>query len=404
VKEEAGIKSWKKAQNLNHVFTLCDRSVLMRWNDAPRLTKQFTHPEQMEIISYFVKTLSDHIEDRLFCEIMVENMLIWMSHHLNEELAQVFIKEIFSHPIYGRTIRNFVEIAITTEMTAYHHAETMVATAVSLICEIGKHIIDEGHNTKHNPHSQDLLAHITTYLLSVSNYNNYSIRLSLFHYFGYTNKDGINQEAYDKIMNRFGFTVLDYLFSMLFKKKSEAVSLKFLLENIPYVLKAEPNSQRMFHQTLKFYLLKKPERFLLFLSILTDKLAEDNKYVPQESQKTFLQHLGALFKVAADISHKDISLEIFSDITRIHHPFKDEIIKKIYADVQIKNEIKTFITQKKNEQFRLHPDHTDEFIPNTHHDPLSAHKRGRKPHLSVVEKEMGVLEQISELSQVSLAS
>src|SRR5690606_26461565 len=109
------------------------------------------------------------------------------------------------------------------------------------------------------PKAQALLDHIATYLLSVSNTNSSCIRLSLLHYFGVTEHGSSNKLYFNRVMSRFGHTVLDHLFALLFRKKSEAVALQYLVENLPYVLGADRHSQRIVHETFKHYMLKEPE-------------------------------------------------------------------------------------------------------------------------------------------------
>src|SRR5690606_18318848 len=106
-----------------------------------------------------------------------------------------------------------------------------------------------------------LLDHIATFLLSVSNANSSCIRLSLLHYFGVCERHSEQKVCFNRIMGRFGHTVLDHLFNLLFRKRSEAVALQYLVENLPHVLEADRHAQKIVHETFKFYMLKQPERF-----------------------------------------------------------------------------------------------------------------------------------------------
>ena len=96
------------------------------------------------------------------------------------------------------------------------------------ICELGLALHGkEGQEGKISSH--DLLwNHLATWLLSLSNTNNYAIRLSLLSYFGsmsYTEMGKKFFQSYQCVA--LAYTVLDHLFFMLFnrKKRSNGVGI-----------------------------------------------------------------------------------------------------------------------------------------------------------------------------------
>src|SRR5690606_41340755 len=114
-------------------------------------------------------------------------------------------------------------------------------------------------------------------------------------YFGVTEHGTVNHQSFNRIMGRFGHTVLDHLFNLLFKKRSEAVALQYLLENLAFFLEADRHSQRIVHETFKFYMLKQPERFVLFIQAFTEHLAVSGEDY-DEAARVFMQHLVLLLK------------------------------------------------------------------------------------------------------------
>src|SRR5690606_9680768 len=150
-----------------------------------------------------------------------------------------------------------VEIALSNELAEGTHDQDIFEMAVALVCELGISIqeYDRAYPGEFRRASA-LLDHIATYLLSVSNANSSCIRLSLLHYFGVTEHGAEQKICFNRIMSRFGHTVLDHLFNLLFRKRSEAVALQYLIENLPYVLEADRHSQKIVHETFKFYMLK----------------------------------------------------------------------------------------------------------------------------------------------------
>lgn len=405
MKEAKPVKSWKKVKTMKQLMLLSDQSLIMRWSEMTLLKKRFRkREEEKEIISYFAKTFCENLTDRYVCEVTTENILIWLSHPLDENHIHTFVAHLFRSSNSEASIRTFVEIALTSDMSEKAYAEKLTATAVTMISEMGKYILNHHVQQKKTLKNQDeLLSHITTYLLSVSNLNHYSIRLSLFHYFGYASKDSESEQAFEKIMNRFGFTVLDYLFSLLFKRKSESVAQIFLLENIPFVFKAESHTQQMLHQIFKYYMLKKPEKFLIFLNSLTHKINAPSSATSQAFKKIYLQHLGTLFKVASDIHHREISLELMGCILKMQHPFRSELLATIHNDEDLHGDIKEMVKHMSVSGYI--PETPLHRVENSGHLSLlnekSPQKRGRKSRIPV--QAIGTIDQISALTSITLA-
>ncbi len=278
-----------------------------------------------------------------------------------------------------------VEIGLTSEITDSGHQIDAYAAAVMLICDIGKNIEQRNRTGQANfADGPKLLPQITTYLLSVSNLNNYVIRLSLLHYFGFMATGGRNQAEFERVLNRFGYTVLDFLFTLLFKKKSESIALQFLLDNFSYILEASSSSQRIIHEIFKYYLLKRPDRCSLFLQTLGDKL--DQTQSSLRARRTFLQHLGALLQVVGKINHKPLVYDILSCIYRIHDPFLTELSVQIQKEPTLDDEQKEFAR-------------TLELGTRSGQDPLNflrTHKRGRHPSFHRI-KQLEAFDQVALL-------
>lgn len=349
VKEGVEVKSsWKGVVTINDVKELIDYGVLLKWRDMRTLKRHFSESQQAEIIRHMTKRLCERASSRLSAEIVIESLLIWLANAASESLVEAFLDQMFEEPDREAAAKTLVEVALTTEVTDNGHDEQVFATAVILICELGLSIYDyERKNPNGFPGAKRLLDHIATYLLSVSNHNNTSIRLSLMHYFGRTTVEISDKIAFNRIMSRFGHTVLDHLFSLLFIKRTEGVALRFLLDNLPFVLEGDIHSQRILHETLKYYMLKQPERFALFLHTLVDQVKEIGVERNNDKARTcLLQHLGALLNLVSEVNHRVLGREILIAMCRFENDsFRDQILNEISNEASMRTTFKDLLSQ-----------------------------------------------------------
>ena len=306
------------------------------------------------------------------------------------------MEELFQQGNRDEAFFTLVEIAITSEISDVAHSEEIFSMAVALICELGlaiQGISAEYPDEISNP--EKILGHVATYLLSVSNSSNNCIRLSLINYFGETEKGLVHKQAFNRIMGRFGHTILEHLFTLLFSKKTEAIALQYLLENIPFVLEADNHSQKILHETWKFYMLKRPERFALFLQILSEHIKKQSPQSSVISRKVFLQHLGLLLKVASEVNHKDLGREIMCSIVSFEdEPFKVELINRIVNDSNIRDTFRKLIIKLTDSA------NASQVIDD--HIGFRSSKRGRKPSFAK-SQELGTLHQVAFLGHRHVA-
>ncbi|MBP6217552.1 MAG: hypothetical protein KA436_03075 [Oligoflexales bacterium] len=349
--KELAPKNWRSIQSIKDAVHLCDEAVLISWAHVTKLKKVLTKDEQTYLLCYLVKKFNEKIKDRLFCEITIESLLVFLSKCINKEVISELVPILFKEQQIVLPIKTILEISLTANLSEKPHSDELRETAVKLICEIGKYAFDlnKTHEDKNSKKElAEVLSHIQTYLLSVANQNSPTLRLCLFHYFGYTNIHRESYEAFDKIMSRFGFTVLDSVFLMLFKKKTELPARAFLLENLVFVLKLEGENQLVFHETLRHYLLKKPEQFLMFLQIFNEKIIGSPE-LSSDIKRPYLQHLAALFKVASEVHHQDIGSQILQFILKVKDPYQKDIFSKILQDQDIMDEFKYMLESTLND-------------------------------------------------------
>jgi hypothetical protein len=373
--------TWRSIKSLDDAKQLVDFGILLSWKDMRHVRKVLQDQELEDLVRYFALRLAERVENRLPEEILIESVLIIMANTADEEILNAFLEELLQQPNRLEACFTLVELAITAEISDVDHFDDIFSFAVALICELGNLIqeIEKAHPGELGDKSYKLLDHISTYLLSVSNSNNNCIRLSLVQYFGAQEQGNTHKPGFNRIMGRFGHTVLEHLFTLLFNKKTEGVALQFLLENIPYILEADNHSQRILHETWKYYMLKRPERFALFIQTLTNHIASLPEDQTKISRKVFMQHLGILLKIVSEVNHRDLGREIMCSIATFNNdPYRNELIQALVKEKGIRENFRKFLIKLGESS------NTEQVIDQF--DSFRSSKRGRKPSFAKADK------------------
>ena len=384
--------TWRGAETLQQAKMLVDYGVILTMDDA-RVVARMLEPAECEALGrHFALRLTERLESRLQEEILIESFLVFYVHMGSDAVLSGFIEELLSHPDYSRVCAIFTEFSLTFELGELEDDDGLFSTAVAVVCELGLNLqilaekfpiqFTEGHAT---------LSHIATYLLSVSNSSNPCIRLSLVHYFARAEENSEQKLGFNRIMSRFGHTVFEHLFLQLFDKKTEAVAMQYILENLPYVLLGDNHCQNILQETFRFYLLKMPDRFCLFAKEFTRNLNEwDAKQAPR-AKEVFLKHLGRLYKTISDLSNREIAKDILLMIVSVQNvPFRNELLDMIENDPSMKMPMRLVIQKIRSSAEKGVPiDRISAVVKN--------HRRGRKPRFAL--GELTNMDQVTFLGQ-----
>lgn len=390
--------SWRGTKDVDQAKQLIDFGVMLQWRDMRTMMRSMSEEEQEQVVRHFAKRFGERHGARLQAEIIVESLMIWLAHASSEKLLFAFLEEFFAQPGCDQACWQLVEIALTSEVSENDHDQDIFEMSVALVCELGISIQEyENAYPGEFQKAQAFLDHLATYLLSVSNANSTCIRLSLLHYFGVTESNVKNKIFFNRIMGRFGHTVLDHLFHLLFHKRTEAVALQYLLENLPFVLNGDRHSQKIIHETFKFYMLKQPERFALFAQNFADELLTKGEEFTQ-ARLTYIQHLSALLKVVSDVNHKLLGRELMLAVIRFKHiPQCCSLLEALRDNGDFRKNFKELLAQL------IVRENSEEVVESI--AQFRSNKRGRKPSFARVEN-CGTLHQVNYLggAEISKAS
>ncbi len=368
-------RSWGSVKNLEEAKTLIDRMVMVRWQDMSRLKKSLPDEHQVEAIRYFAHTLLKKRQDPIASSILIESVLVWMLHHLKEELVDVFIAEILAHDRFPAMCNALIPLLTELYVSDREHESMIFSLSVLIGCELGVGLVNK--IDIEDPAQVAVLHEISTHLLSVSGRPDLGVRLGLLHYFGALYQIPNSQSHINHLLHHVGRTVLESLFSLLFQKKTESVALQYLLKHLPYVFSADPYVQVMVHDIFRAYLLRNPDRFLLFMKVFVKEFLE-TMGDQADSSKALLQHVGALFALSAEVRNKGLArefaalLEEFSEV-----PGFSNCIQSLMKESEVRGPYREMCQQLESKV-------VSKSVPGTRY--YHSHKRGRKPTFSRLKK------------------
>lgn len=394
-------KSWRHISSLSEGERMVDMGIILTKADAKTLVKALDKDEINGIVRHIALRFAERTGQRLALEILTESIFNLLVHHCKEDIINSFLEEILLHPAHKEACMLLTELALGSEFNDSEYGEKLFAMAVAVMCELGVVVtqIEQQYPGEINQ-ADEIVHHISTYLLSVSNSSNACIRLSLVRYFGFIEKGKSQKPGFNRIMNRFGHTVLENLFSQLFNKKTEGVALQYMMANMPYVLEADNHTQTILHDTLRYYMLKKPSRFNLFINTLGKHL---RKMEPLESELAsicFLKHLGILVKIASDLNHRELGKEVLIAIAAFKKlEFRDELVSRIRNDSEIKPFFVDMLDKilQSPKSFSL-----SEIASEPGTKMAGAPRRGRRPSFAKSQK-LKPIDQVSFLGQKQMA-
>ncbi|MDD9952466.1 MAG: hypothetical protein OXT67_12970 [Zetaproteobacteria bacterium] len=381
---------WKSCTTPDEAHICLATGVIMTSTEARKIGKKWDDQTRMELVEVFVEVFCKRIAIGIGSGDVIENLVIWLFQHpMGPHIDHLLVK-LVQEDVTGNRACQFSDIVIGLEYQEHSHSEEHFAYSIALLCELGLYLMQAHQSETLDVHQTSIrkesVKHVTTHLISASNQSHMSIRLSLWHYFSKAVGLHYSQQDLDRIMCRFGHTIIDYVFMRLFDKKSENISLTFLLENLPLALNGSAESQAILHESLKSHLLKQTDRFVLFLQQFTDHITV-KFHSQREIGETWLKHLVALFQIAIELNHRHLARDLILIMYKTRQEIYFEPIIKLLEKIHMKPIYQEMLTKLKDAE-------SLQKLESKIHN-FKAPKRGRKPSFSNPS-------QIHSLGQVAL--
>jgi hypothetical protein len=153
-----------------------------------------------------------------------------------------------------------------------------------------------------------VVEYVTTSLLARSNVNSNAIRVSLLHYLSRRPITSSTSSQLNRVISRFGQSLLDDLLNAFFEhKKRGNVAFFFLAEHLSTFFSAAPALAEMSHSVLRHYMLKYPDDFPAFMASFSEWVSREH-----QSLSMTAQHIALLIRSAALVSQKQLAENLCS--------------------------------------------------------------------------------------------
>lgn len=334
------IKHWKNLQSIDDALYLIDIGIIITKQDIPAIQKVIHTSQHKRIIAHFIDRLSERYNDRDSSGILLESLFIWLGDHLTEKNIIYFLEYIFEHAQRLEIIQSFPQMCLSLELVDRQTRGLIFDLSIFLIAQMGLQtdILAKKFPEEFSNH-QTTIQKLSAFMISIGNENSLRTRMCLLNYFGWMYTQHHKGQQFNKIMERFGSTLIKQLFQELFEGKSQQYILTYLLENLPYVLLSKPQIQNAMQHILRHNMLKHPIKFSIFIKIFIKELKHLKHYPPEQItliKTNFLKHLNMLLGVASNLQQHTLAKHIILSIVQFKkHPVLSTIIENIHADPQM---------------------------------------------------------------------
>ncbi len=339
-KEHQKLIKWNTVSDLTRARELVDMGILLNYKTAKKIVKNFSTEDSKSIITYISSRFLESYVTELQQEILLETLFSWISWmSAPEEGITSFLETLLETGNAENNIKKFIDIAVGMQLdldedeAISEESNQLFSVAVSCICELGLSIKEsslEFSSIFRNINS--LLEYISTYLLSISNTQNLKVRLSLINFFSSMEAEKEVKYYLSKVMCRFGYSTLEVIYLLLFKKNSECVAMQYLNDNLPSILGCNSTTIRGVYDVWKHYLLKQPSAFCLFLKSFSTHLYEldSNHKLQHTSKDSFFTLISALLALTSQLDNQDMYYSILESILVFS---KDKVRDQHLADL-----------------------------------------------------------------------
>ncbi len=370
---ENTLKAWGEITSIADAYELIDYGVIIDAEAARRLKRQFDNDSIQEVISYIAHRFSERYENQLSSEILLETLLVLLHTIDGEDLVYRFIGTVVNFNNNFECSAAMIRILFKLDMVNHENPEELLSTTVLLVSELG---IVFWKYAEEFPESEKkvltIIDSITSYLQSITNENNPYVRLSLLRYFGIFNVLPRYSEYFNRVLGRFGHTVIEQLFIQLMSRKNEGMALDFLTMHIPHVLESNQHGQQILHANFRHFMMKNHERFIIFLQTLCQNIIDSQDERIEKNKKALLQHMVALFAVSNELNHKELGRDISLLIMKVLEEYNDRtLMLRLLSGVQLKPAFREFaasLTSASSNEELMHSIRK-----------FKSSKRGRKP-------------------------
>ncbi len=239
------------------------------------------------------------------------------------ESASSFLESLLTHISSGEAFQDivlsFLEIA-DNELTEERSKLPLGQTALVLTTELGLMLANRsGKSALDFKGVTRVVEYITSSLLARSNINDVAIRVSLVHYLARCPLNNHATSQLNRVMARFGQSLLDDLLHAYFEdKKRGSAAFHFLVQYLNIFFVASPGLSQMAHDVLKHYMLKYPDEFPALIAGYCERIPKEEIRLAAISQ-----HLALLLNAAIEVSRRPLAEGLSEILLHTVERFRD---------------------------------------------------------------------------------
>lgn len=305
-------------------------------SDAHKLNFQrgfkFSSPEnRAKIVEHAAARLKVLHESNKHLEGPIWLVAAGLSHERDWDTSVVFLRsilEVSSDADFYKEVAMAMLHLSDVDPSDHKGKNTIGQAILVLVTELGLMIAENARNSSLDPQGASFVVeYVTTSLLARSNLNSNAIRVSLLHYLSKCPLNTNTTSQLNRVISRFGQSLLDDLLQAFFEqKKRGTAAFFFLAEHLCTFFTAAPALAEMSHSVLRHYMLKHPDEFPSFMASYSDWVSREHRALSMTAQ-----HIALLIKSAADVSQKHLA-ESLCAVLKKHLKLFGEVSRELLED------------------------------------------------------------------------
>lgn len=312
-----------------------------------------------KIVRHAATRLKTHFENEKHLEGTIWLVAAGLAHERDWDTSLAFLRallETSQDPEFYKELAVAMLHLSDMELTDSKGKNTIGQAVLVLVSEFGLMVAERSGQGGLDPQGASrVVEYVTTSLLARSNVNNNAIRVSLLHYLSKCPLNTNTTSQLNRVISRFGQSLLDDLLNAFFEQKKRGnAAFFFLADHLTSFFSAAPALAEMSHSVLRHYMLKHPDEFPSFMASYSEWVSKEHQNLSMTAQ-----HLALLIRAAADVAQKQLAeslcvvlqkhlrlfeevsrdlleeeLSIVDDIIRGNKPVKNQILEDILMNLQ----------------------------------------------------------------------
>ncbi len=264
--------------------------------EVKNLLRNSDEGQIIDLIQHIFNILTSEKQERYLLANLYNLLeILWFSK--SNKYFNYSVKQLYTYskdPVqFKLMIRHMINIINTEE-------EPLALVAAVFVSEFSKHYHEKIDG---DPERVILHDYVYTQLLSLNLTCNHIIRLVLLNYYNYFQE---NHGGYsNKIIQRFGFTILEYLFSQFSNsKRKQVAALNYLYQNFNAFLDDPDDNTQILSEALKQFMFKHPKPFSTFLQKYFSPAQLKNLHRKPHIKEQLREHLKHLLTKSMEVLMK----------------------------------------------------------------------------------------------------